>query len=302
MSDHLFSAAVTLIQAGELEIGQRMLMRVVRENPHHAEAWFWLSKTTPKYINQIGCLERVLQIDPHHETAKKLMSELQEAQAKAVADAIVKEPEPNLEFEYLMGRKEDGQENGMPHLETAVATSVINGRYEDEANPIIQLKKPIIPTLEAEQTSLNEGPYGDEPRKAIHIKPFVITFLILVGIGAYLVTSISAGGSLMRQLVDSSWSSFRSAALAFAQDDSAQLRAVLSIVIGGGSLWGVRHFAVRHKKWWSTHCPGCEQNNTLERTHRTYQDRLWSLLFIPIRRYRCRNCRWKGIRLNENLI
>lgn len=42
-------------------------------------------------------------------------------------------------------------------------------------------------------------------------------------------------------------------------------------------------------------CPQCNQA-TLRRIHRKQADRLLNYLFLPVRRYKCQNCRWEGRR------
>lgn len=46
-------------------------------------------------------------------------------------------------------------------------------------------------------------------------------------------------------------------------------------------------------------CPQCNQT-TLRRIHRKKADRLLNYLSLPVRRYKCKNCRWEGRRTNGN--
>ncbi len=110
MSDPRFKEAVTLIKAGDIEKGQKILLRIVRDNPLHEKAWLWLVNTTPKPANQIGCLEKVLRINPNHQTAKRLITELRAAQAQ-------EEPtiDTDMGFEYMGSApvSQNGHTNGV---------------------------------------------------------------------------------------------------------------------------------------------------------------------------------------------
>ena len=55
---------------------------------------------------------------------------------------------------------------------------------------------------------------------------------------------------------------------------------------------------VKHQGFWSTHCPRCNSKE-LNRIHRLTGDRLLGSLGFPVRRYRCRNCAWKGLRIYQ---
>lgn len=101
MSDQRLQEAVTLIKAGNVEFGQKLLIRLVRENPKNEKAWLWLVNTTPKRPNQIGCLERVIAINPEHQTAKKLLAELKGEPAEAAPSVSPPTPPSETTFEYV---------------------------------------------------------------------------------------------------------------------------------------------------------------------------------------------------------
>lgn len=167
MSDHLFPEAVTLIKAGDIEKGQRLLMRLVRENPQHERAWLWLVNTTPKQDNQIACLEKVLQINPDHETAKKLLTELKEAKAKAAAEEA-KQLEASIEFEYFHAQNGVEQKNGhTPHAPLDV-TAVKNDTPSAPTKTAAPLPDPLMVQIEEERAALQEAALREATKKAIH--------------------------------------------------------------------------------------------------------------------------------------
>lgn len=61
--------------------------------------------------------------------------------------------------------------------------------------------------------------------------------------------------------------------------------------------WRINH----HTPWWARSCPKCRSAN-LSRIHRTRLDKLVNYVGIPIRRYICRDCHWKGARIDERRV
>lgn len=88
-----------------------------------------------------------------------------------------------------------------------------------------------------------------------------------------------------------------------AHEGGAQASGTAFFVIGAAvGVWRLRIYALEKREFWSTACPDCKVENTLKRIHRTRRDRLLNWLTIPTRRYRCRNCKWEGLRLDEYLV
>lgn len=73
---------------------------------------------------------------------------------------------------------------------------------------------------------------------------------------------------------------------------------VTAVLLGAIRLrWRINH----RQKWWARGCPECGGNN-LSRIHRTWYDRLLGLIGIPLRRYVCRDCHWRGPRIDESHV
>ncbi len=75
---------------------------------------------------------------------------------------------------------------------------------------------------------------------------------------------------------------------------------LLLIIVLPASLrlrWHINH----HTPWWARSCPKCHSVN-LSRIHRTRLDRLLNYAGIPVRRYICRDCHWKGARIDERRV
>lgn len=69
----LFSEAMAAISAKRLDDAEKLLQQVVRADPGRADAWYWLAQVTADFQLTIACLKKVLQIDPAHEAARRLL-------------------------------------------------------------------------------------------------------------------------------------------------------------------------------------------------------------------------------------
>lgn len=59
----------------------------------------------------------------------------------------------------------------------------------------------------------------------------------------------------------------------------------------------IRHRLVSDRRlWYGAGCPNCMERE-LVRVSRQRRDRLYSLAAIPVYRYACRNCTWRGLRI-----
>jgi predicted RNA-binding Zn-ribbon protein involved in translation (DUF1610 family) len=73
---------------------------------------------------------------------------------------------------------------------------------------------------------------------------------------------------------------------------------LLGLVLLAMVVYFRRQLRARSSMW--THaCPECGSYQ-LQRVHRRWYDRLLNLIGIPIRRYRCPNCHWRGPLLSSN--
>lgn len=62
------------------------------------------------------------------------------------------------------------------------------------------------------------------------------------------------------------------------------------------TVWRIRWRVIRNRRLWNDHCPMCHSLE-LHRIHRRFSDHLLCRLGFPLRRYRCRNCSWHGVRV-----
>jgi len=72
--------AITAIRSGDKETGQRLLAEVIRDDPRNETAWLWMSSVIDSDEHRRSCLERVLAINPHNETAQRGLDALRHKQ------------------------------------------------------------------------------------------------------------------------------------------------------------------------------------------------------------------------------
>jgi hypothetical protein len=80
MSDNL-QRAIQAIRSGDKETGQRLLAEVIRNDPRNETAWLWMSSVIETDEHRRDCLERVLAINPHNETARQGLEALRQKKA-----------------------------------------------------------------------------------------------------------------------------------------------------------------------------------------------------------------------------
>jgi hypothetical protein len=92
MSENL-QRAIAAIRSGDKETGQRLLAEVIRNDPRNETAWLWMSSVIDSDEHRRYCLERVLQTNPHNETARQGLEALTQKQVEEPSQPE-KLPEP----------------------------------------------------------------------------------------------------------------------------------------------------------------------------------------------------------------
>lgn len=76
MMKETFSQAIIAIRAGQKKEAQRLLVKIVKNDPRHAQAWYALSFVVDKREQQIDCLQRTLKYASNHSDAKSRLKRL----------------------------------------------------------------------------------------------------------------------------------------------------------------------------------------------------------------------------------
>jgi hypothetical protein len=77
MSDNL-QKAIASIKAGNKAAGKQLLAQILKADPQNEQAWLWLTKVVDTNQERIQCLQKVMAINPHNETAKYVLASLQQ--------------------------------------------------------------------------------------------------------------------------------------------------------------------------------------------------------------------------------
>ena len=79
--------AIASVHSGDKETAQRLLEQVIRDDPQNATAWLWMSSVTDSDEYRRYCLEQVLTINPHNETAQRGLEALSQMQVSEPSQA-----------------------------------------------------------------------------------------------------------------------------------------------------------------------------------------------------------------------
>lgn len=72
--------AIAAIRSGDKATGKRLLAQVLQAEPNNQTAWLWMSAVVDTDEERAQCLERVLEINPHNETAQGGLEALRQKQ------------------------------------------------------------------------------------------------------------------------------------------------------------------------------------------------------------------------------
>lgn len=80
-ADQTVNDAIAAIRSGDKDRGRILLTRALRLNPQHEQAWLWMSAVVETPEQQRECLNRVLAINPHNDTARQGLKMFERTQA-----------------------------------------------------------------------------------------------------------------------------------------------------------------------------------------------------------------------------
>lgn len=87
--ERLLERAIALAQAGEREQARRLLLQAIEEDPTHVSAWLWLATVAADPDERINALQRVLELDPSHKTARSALEQL--GQIEIIDESVPKQ-------------------------------------------------------------------------------------------------------------------------------------------------------------------------------------------------------------------
>jgi hypothetical protein len=87
MSSSTLQTAIASVHSGDKETAKRLLEQVIRDDPKNATAWLWMASVTDSDEHRRFCLEQVLSINPHNETAQRGLEDLTQMQVSEPSQA-----------------------------------------------------------------------------------------------------------------------------------------------------------------------------------------------------------------------
>ena len=87
MSSSTLQTAIAAVHSGDKETAQRLLAQLIRDDPQNEAAWLWMSSVTDSDEDRRHCLDQVLTINPHNETAQRGLEALSQMQVSEPSQA-----------------------------------------------------------------------------------------------------------------------------------------------------------------------------------------------------------------------
>jgi len=85
MANKQLKQAISAYKSGEKQKAKKLLARLVKAEPDHEEAWFWLAACIENPEQRQYCLKRVLHINPKNGQAKRALKKSEELRASQQA-------------------------------------------------------------------------------------------------------------------------------------------------------------------------------------------------------------------------
>lgn len=104
---------------------------------------------------------------------------------------------------------------------------------------------------------------------------------------------------VLGKIISSIWSSAADWFKGFSLSDATAFILLAGVIILAGLR--LRWRIIRLPRLQSAHCPRCTSVE-LKRIHRHWFEHLPALLGIPVRRYWCKKCGWRGLRINASKV
>jgi hypothetical protein len=96
MPEYLIQSGIDALRAGKKREARRIFSELVRNSPQNAEAWWYLSGVVDDPAQKVQCLRQVVQLQPQHEEAHRLLNQLEGRVAPVTPPRGL--PRPVLDF------------------------------------------------------------------------------------------------------------------------------------------------------------------------------------------------------------
>jgi hypothetical protein len=88
------AAAITAVRHGNKTDARRLIISVLKDDPHNELAWSWACEVAATPEERIHCLQQILAINPNHAAARRYLAQLQTSQSAVTPHPPVTEKTP----------------------------------------------------------------------------------------------------------------------------------------------------------------------------------------------------------------
>ncbi len=159
--------AIVYARKGKRSRSRKLLHQIVRADPHHEQAWLWLSYVDHKPADQLYAAEAVLKLNPEHAAIAKRIETLKLTQIRKAPRTkaipllmeFVQQYEDNEQGWQLAGALSDDVEDQIFALEKVVAINPDDTRAQDRLDTLYALQaEPLkLGRLYEEQSNLDKA-------------------------------------------------------------------------------------------------------------------------------------------------
>ena len=86
--------AITAMRQGNRTEARRLIISVLKENPHSEVAWSWACEVADSPEERVHCLKQILNLNPDHTEARRYLTQLQAASPTEAPESTMYPPAP----------------------------------------------------------------------------------------------------------------------------------------------------------------------------------------------------------------
>ena len=88
--------AITALRQGNRTEARRLIISVLKENPHSEAAWSWACEVADSSEERVHCLQQILNLNPDHTQARRYLTRLRATSPRTVRSQEERAPRPGF--------------------------------------------------------------------------------------------------------------------------------------------------------------------------------------------------------------